>query len=150
MKSALAFMFFSKGIPYFYYGDEQGFAGGADPGCREPLWNDLKTDSDLYQYVKAIVTTRKNHQVWNSPYVERYVADNFFAFSRGDVLIATTNQNSGQVNYSVTYNPFSEGEKVCNIFYTSDCETVQGGAVNVYLNNGEAKVYVPANSLYIE
>lgn len=42
MKSALAFMFFSKGIPFFYYGDEQGFAGGSDPGCREPLWNDLK------------------------------------------------------------------------------------------------------------
>lgn len=71
------------------------------------------------------------------------MADNFFAFSRGDVLVATTNQNSGQVNYQVTYNPFSEGEKVCNIFYTSDCVTVQNGAVNVVLNNGEAKVYVP-------
>jgi len=29
--------------------------------------------------------------VWNHPYIERYVLDNFFAFSKGDMLVLTTN-----------------------------------------------------------
>lgn len=47
----------------------------------------------------------------------------------------------------MTYHPFSEGEVVCNIFYpTSDCQTVKGG-VDVYLNQGESKIYVPKSKL---
>merc|ERR1719330_2163453 len=47
----------------------------------------------------------------------------------------------------VTYHPFSEGETVCNIFYpTTDCQVVSGG-VDVYLLNGESKIYVPKSSL---
>jgi hypothetical protein len=47
----------------------------------------------------------------------------------------------------VTYHPFTEGEVVCNIFYpTTDCQTVKGG-VNVYLSNGESKIYVPKGDL---
>jgi len=47
----------------------------------------------------------------------------------------------------VTYHPFSEGEEVCNIFYpTSDCQTVSGG-VDIYLGNGESKIYVPKSEL---
>ncbi len=145
LKSALAFVFYGKGIPYFYYGDEQGFAGGADPNCREPLWNNFNTGSDLYQYVATLVKTRKDHKVWESPYVERYVANNFFAFSRGDVLIATTNQNSGYIEYSVTYNPYSEGQTVCNVLVKGDCVKIEGGALKVDLNNGEAKVFVPGS-----
>jgi alpha-amylase len=47
----------------------------------------------------------------------------------------------------VTYHPFSEGETVCNIFFpTTDCQTVSGG-VNVYLANGESKIYVPQSMI---
>jgi len=47
----------------------------------------------------------------------------------------------------VTYTPFSEGEEVCNIFFpTSDCQTVSGG-VDVFLSNGESKIYVPKSEL---
>lgn len=47
----------------------------------------------------------------------------------------------------MTYHPFSEGETVCNIFYpTTDCQTVSGG-VNVYLANGESKIYVPQSMI---
>lgn len=43
LKSALTFALTSRGIPYFYYGDEQGYSGGDDPGCRESLWQDMNT-----------------------------------------------------------------------------------------------------------
>lgn len=61
-------------------------------------------------------------------------------------MVALTNSNNTQ-NFKVTYHPFTEGETVCNIFYpTTDCQTVSGG-VNVYLSNGESKIYVPKGSL---
>ena len=89
---------------------------------------------------------RKASQIWNSSYVERYVDNSFFAFSRGEFLVALTNNGSTQTR-QVTYSPFANGTVVCNIFYpTTDCQTVNNG-VNVYLLNGESKIYVPQSKL---
>lgn len=75
--------------------------------------------------------------------IERYVDDNFYAFSRGNLFVALTNSKS-QIVRKVTYNPFSEGETVCNIFYpTTDCLKVTGGTLEVTLNNGEPKIFIP-------
>ena len=57
-------------------------------------------------------------------------------------MVALANTNNSQ-SYKVTYHPFTEGERVCNIMYpTTDCQTVSGG-VSVYLLGGESKIYVP-------
>ena len=37
-KSALAFALTGRGIPFYYYGSEQAYAGGKDPQNRESLW----------------------------------------------------------------------------------------------------------------
>ena len=42
--------------------------------------------------------------------IERYVDDEFFAFSRDNVFIATTNVGSGQsFTRTITYHPYSDG-----------------------------------------
>lgn len=64
-KGALAFVLTSRGIPFFYYGDEQGYAGGNDPLNREPLWTNLYSGSDIYKYVATINAARKSHKIWN-------------------------------------------------------------------------------------
>ena len=69
----------------------------------------MDTSSDLYQIIAKVNTARKNAEIWKYDYVERYVADNFFAYSKGKFLVALTNQG-GNVNYQVTYSPFSDGE----------------------------------------
>ena len=94
-KSALAFVFFSKGIPFFYYGDEQGYAGGSDPGCRETLWNNMNTQSELYKYVQQLVKIRRDNQVWNDEFLERWVEDDMYFLSRGSLSVAMTNQDNG-------------------------------------------------------
>lgn len=148
LKNSLAFVFFMRGIPILYYGTEQGFAGGNDPQNRETLWTNFNPNSDLYKWITTLVTYRKKFQVWNLDYTERYVDDNFYAFSRGKVLITTTNQTAGSFSRTLTYLPFAENTKVCNIFYpTQDCLTVSGGKLQVTLLNGETKVYVPQGSL---
>lgn len=109
----------------------------------------MDTSSDFYQLIAKVNAQRKASKIWNSEQVERYVDDNFFAFSRGEFLVALTNSGSSQER-TVTYHPFTEGEEVCNIFYpTTDCQTVKGG-VDVYLQNGESKIYVPKSKLAAE
>ena len=106
----------------------------------------------MYKFMKTIVTTRKQHEAWKHPHVERYVNENFYAFSRGDLLIATTNTYSRK-DISITYLPesYKEGTIVCNVFYPKDdCLPIKNGALSVTLINGEVKIFVPQNRLVDE
>ena len=97
----------------------------------------------MYIFLAKINAARKKYQIWSYPQVERYVDSQFFAFSRGKFLVALTNQVSGGVQKFISYHPFANGDVICNIFYPdTDCITVSGG-FNVYLLNGEVKIYVP-------
>lgn len=146
-KAGLVYTIFSNGIPIVYYGTEQGFHGGADPQNREPLWpTAFSTASPLYSFLQNIITWRRQYQVWLYPQVERYVDSNIYAFTRGQVFIATTNVGSSgpQIIRQITYHPYSVGTRICNLFYPTDCVTVTASGFPVYLNNGESKVFVPS------
>merc|ERR1712176_1450080 len=108
----------------------------------------MNTSTDFYQLIAKVNAQRKASQIWNQQQVQRYADDTFYSYSRGKFLVALT--NSGTQNRKVTYHPFDEGETVCNIFYpTTDCQQVSGGA-DVYLLNGESKIYVPQSKLAAE
>jgi len=147
LKNALAFILFARGLPIVYYGTEQGFNGGADPANREPLWTNINPQSDLYIFLQTAINVRKKYQVWSLDYTERYVDDNFYAFSRGKVFIATTNSQAAETTHSVPYNPYSVGDVVCNIFWQGDCVTVTANGLPVDLDNGETKIYIPKDDL---
>lgn len=151
-QSALVFQIFMQGIPIVYYGTEQAFNGGDDPMNREPLWTNMNPDSDMYKFITTVVKTRKDNHVWDYPHVERYVNDHFYAFSRGDVMIATTNSHD-KIDIDITYLPesYSEGTVVCNVFYPDqDCISVKDGALSVSILDGEPKIYVPQTRLVSE
>jgi alpha-amylase len=93
-QNAIVFAMTARGIPFFYYGDEQEFSGCNDPANRESLWDAMDSDSYMYKYVTKINQARKAAKVWEHEYVERYVSDNFFAFSKGNMLVMTTNSHS--------------------------------------------------------
>lgn len=123
-KGALTFALTAQGIPFYYYGSEQQYGGGNDPGNRESLWQAMNTNSDIYKMTAAINSARKHMAVWDHPFEERYVTDNFYAFQRGQFLVATTNSHNDQ-SITVPNTAFTDGEQVCNIFYpTTDCQTV--------------------------
>lgn len=145
LKAATVFSLTTRGIPFVYYGTEQYYSGGNDPANRESLWNDMNTSTDFYQLIAKVNAQRKASKIWNYEWVQRYADQTFYAFSRGEFLVALT--NSGTQSRQVTYSPFAEGTEVCNIFYPdTDCQVVSNG-VNVYLSNGESKIYVPKSSL---
>lgn len=143
-KAALAFSLTATGIPIVYYGDEQGYGGGPDPACREQLWTNLNPNFSIYQFIKAIIASRKQFQVWNQAQTERYVIDNLYAFTRGNLFIGLTNSYNTQ-SVSITYHPYPNNQRLCNIFASTDCVTVANGAFPLVLSNGETKIFAPVN-----
>ena len=137
--NAVVFSLLWEGVPVFYYGGEQYYSGGNDPNNREPLWDNYNTGTEMYRILGATNKLRKSKSIWNKEIVQRYADDNFYAFTRGDVLACFTNTNSLQ--RSITYHEFSEGTMLCNVLYDGDCVTVSGGAITI--NMGDyPKVYV--------
>ena len=90
----MTFAMTARGIPFFYYGGEQGFSGGNDPANRESLWNQMNTSAEVYEMVAKINKARKTAKPWNFDYMERYVLDSFFSYSFGDMLVIVTNSES--------------------------------------------------------
>ena len=137
--NAVVFALLWEGVPVFYYGGEQYYSGGADPNNREPLWDNYNTGTDLYKILAKTNKVRKEQSIWNHEIVQRYADDNFYAFTRGDVLACFTNTNSLQ--RTITYHEFSEGTTLCNVLVDGDCVTVSGGSINI--NMGDyPKIYV--------
>jgi len=60
LHNALLLLFTEPGIPCVYYGTEQGYKGGNDPGNREDLWlSGYDTASPTYQWIKRLSDVRK-------------------------------------------------------------------------------------------
>ena len=149
-KNALVFALTARGIPFYYYGSEQAYAGGNDPHNRESLWQDMNTQSDIYQMTAKVNQVRKEHNIGHQEHVEKYVTDNFYAYSRGDVLIAITNTHDKQ-HESIPNAPWSDGTEVCNAFYpTTDCQTIKNKTIDVWLADGECKIYLSKSSKIIQ
>ena len=73
----------------------------------------------LFQYIANMTKFRNNQSLSKSPQVERYVDDQFFAFTRGNVFVATSNLGTGRtLSRTITYHPYSDGtgEEVLHIF----------------------------------
>jgi len=70
---------------------------------------------ELGDYIRVTNAQRKKSQIWNHAQVTRYVDDSFYAFSRGEFLVALTNLSDDSTQRQVTSTPFAEGTRVCNI-----------------------------------
>ena len=142
LKSALLFGLTSRGIPVFYYGDEQAYAGGNDPQNREPMFANFNQQHEVYKFVQTINKARVSGGAVAATFKEKWVDDNLYAYKKGNLFVAVTNKLNVQVKIDVPNTEFSEGTTLCNIFFPTDCVKISNGKLPVVLNNGEAKVYL--------
>jgi alpha-amylase len=56
----------------------------------------MNTDSSFYKLISKVNAQRKASEIWNQQQVERYVDENFYAYSRGEFLVALTNGGGSQ------------------------------------------------------
>ena len=85
----------------------------------------IETFSGIGSQAKALerIGSRKEKQIWNQPVVQRYADDVFYAFTRGDVLVALTRGEGCQ--RTITYHEFKSGDRLCNALDPNDCVTVE-------------------------
>jgi alpha-amylase len=136
-RAALAYSILSDGIPIVYYGDEFLFHGGEDPENREAFWENASFNASaapLGSMMASLNELRRAKRLWEVPnaQLERWQDDNFYAFTKGDTLLAAfTNAGShGQVQQrTVTFLPSSWplGTKLCSPLDCSICATVSAG-----------------------
>ncbi|CAL6037678.1 Alpha_amylase [Hexamita inflata] len=134
------------GIPVLYYGSEQDMNGGNDPDNRHPMWwVGFNENGNHFQFIKKLNSLRDRIPFDSLDQRELYVANNFYSYARGNkVMVALTNagQNSGQVHYRVGNSPFEGNARICDVI-SGECINANGdGSVDVYLNQGQARVYV--------
>jgi len=143
MKNVMIFNMFCGSIPLVYYGTEQGFNGGDDPNNREPLWRTGFTQNhELFKFISTAAKQRQKIDP-NAPHTERYVDDQFYAFSKGSVLVCTTNQGSGaNLSRTVTYLPFNNGDNVKEL-YSGKTATINNG-LSIQISNGQPQIWVRA------
>ena len=125
LKNALAFLILQRGIPCIYYGTEQGFFGGNDPGNREnmsdptasiftqldwakelyPKYKPWDTRNPLFTHIKKTIKLRKSNPVLSHGAVSNVRSDgSIFAFTRsldGTTAVIVVNTHETQ---SATYN----------------------------------------------
>lgn len=70
IKNALVMIFLSQGVPMIQAGDEFGFSSGGNnnPYCQDNAvtwinWNLVKTNGEIYDYVRNLIQIRKNHPI---------------------------------------------------------------------------------------
>ena len=139
-KGALTFTLLFRGIPIIYYGDEQGFKGANDPWCREALWPHMNTNSELYLYLKKIITFRRIHAIWKQPFIFIYQDDHLYVFARGDVLCIFSNSDNTSQTKTFEKIPYPEGTKLCNIL-KDECVTVSQNRITVFVDISETKLF---------
>ena len=144
LDNASVFSVFWEGIPIVYYGDEQYFDGGGDPGCREALWeSNFNTSTPLYQYYKQALNVRKKKAIWNKDLDELHYETDLYAFRRGDdilvvvtpekTLTSTFDNKDGKLKQTQYFNIFDRNDKIT---IGSD------NKITVSMTN-DPKVYIP-------
>ena len=141
--NGIIFTLFYEGIPIFYYGDEQYFKGGNDPNNREVLFNQYNNNSDLYQTVKVANNIRKSYKIYDNDFKEVYVDDNFYVFTRGNVLIAVSNGKTGDI--TLTGHGYNNGERLCNQLGDKECINVVYPELKIEMD-GQPKIFVKSTS----
>ncbi|WP_406001268.1 pullulanase-type alpha-1,6-glucosidase [Streptomyces sp. NBC_00829] len=154
-------MFFSRGNPVIYYGDEQGFTGaGGDKDARQSLFasrtadylddDQLGTDRThavdaydpqhpLYRSIAALSQlTRQHPALRDGVQTQRYAADNVYAFSRTDARTRT--------EYVVAANNAATAKTVTLPADAARFRAIYGGSQTVSAVAGEITVTVPALS----
>ncbi|WP_141432316.1 alpha-glycosidase [Bacillus sp. 03113] len=99
------------GTPCIYYGDEIGLEGENDPGCRKcMIWDKDKQDLELFNYVKKLISIRKEHTAFGNDgefkFIESNPNTNHIIYSKQSIdetLIIAVNNSIGKIKISIPF-----------------------------------------------
>ena len=78
MKNAMMLLLLSQGVPMIRYGDEFGNSqrGNNNAWCQDNRisyldWNDLEKNSELFEFIRSLISLRKEHPVFHGRYAKK-------------------------------------------------------------------------------
>jgi len=158
LKLAFGLALTLRGIPELYYGDEIGMAGGGDPdnrrdfpgGWREDARNAFteegrtREQQELFSYVQAILTLRREHAALSSGRLWHLFSDETsYVFAReseeGRLVVVFNNSKARAIDVTLRDTPLQGAASAARLF----------GEASVKLAGKEAHIDAPAQSLSI-
>ena len=141
LRNLVVFTFFFKGIPIFYYGDEQYLDSGGDfDKRRQPLFGNYDQESDLYQLIKTVNQIRKDYNIFDLDFTTKYVdADNYVYMRGNDIMIAVGKGLSRTIE--IEDHGLNDDDKFCNKLKAGDCISVKDDVLTIRMD-GEPKIYL--------
>lgn len=150
--NAHAYPFVTDGIPYFYYGTEQGFNGGNDPDNREPLWpSGYNTSAGMYQFVSKLNKARKAAAAASSSFYTTQMnitqmTANEVLIVKGPLVSLLSNRGRGQTGGNMTIpaaaTGWKSGQTVVDIVTCNPFPTEDNGDLTIAIENGMPKIFL--------
>lgn len=146
VRSAMAYTMFADGIPIIYYGQEQGFAGGDEPACREYLWMSGYSITPLYTYLATLNQAR--NLAWSAGFgtnlsTALYLDTNSMVTQKGPLMLALSNQGSTSSNKTISFpTQYASGTVLVNIL-TCASLSVGKSTTSVTFVAGAPQIYLP-------
>jgi len=151
--NAAAFPFVTDGVPYVYYGQEQGFKGGNDPDNREPLWTTgYSTSTPMYAFFNKLNSIRTAAGNASSTYHTNQATvvantSTEIVISKAPLLTVLSNRGANSGNHSVSISNAGYGNSVqlLDLVSCSSVTTDSNGGLSANVADGEPVIYIPAD-----
>ncbi|KAK4663797.1 uncharacterized protein QC763_502740 [Podospora pseudopauciseta] len=156
-KNAMTYVILNDGVPTVYQGQEQHFNGFETPHNREPLWQSgYDKESPLYKLTATLNKVRNHIIKLDKDYVNTAseileANNNYFCTKKGSygsqIVYCITNNSSKGGKHLLTVGGFQADQKVVEVLTCQSNQAGMSGTIDMKMNNGVPKVYVPADAL---
>lgn len=166
-KTALTFLFTTRGIPQIYYGTEIGMEGCKDPDNRQDMpWgkfgNGLEptggSEKEIFNHLRSLIKIREENEAIPYGYLFTLYADTFiYAYIRefrGNTIIVVTNNGLKEMTYPCSIpielnaniplrikEALKKRRVLDNLLDPNDRIEYENGGIQVKLGRKEAGVY---------
>ncbi|KAJ9093132.1 hypothetical protein QFC19_008475 [Naganishia cerealis] len=152
-KNAVAVIYGVEGIPYVYYGQEQGYTGGADPANREALWlSGYDEGKDMYTYFTTMNAIRSAAINASSTYNTNQATiigqdDHNLVIRKDPVISIVTNRGSKAAtsSLSITNTGFTSATELTDVISCTAYTTDNKGAFTASIKSGLPAIFLPTS-----
>ncbi len=136
-QAALAYIYWTNGVPCVYYGTEQYFQGTvSDNTNRQAMWSSNFAITDMYRFLQKLNSAYGVFNPTQFQVEERWMDDNMYCLIRGVSLLCTST-SSQQQQRTIPNLPFAGQGTVCELFTNGWCQNGQSTmTITVPANQG--------------
>jgi alpha-amylase len=136
-QGALAYLYWTNGVPCVYYGTEQYFQGTvSDNTNRQAMWTSNFAITGMYRFLQRLNAAYNVFNPTQYDVEERWQDDTMYCLIRGVSMLCTSTSSSEQQR-SIPNLPFGNQGTICELFTNGWCQNGQSTmTITVPANQG--------------